>query len=183
MKPMTVTRRKIHDCLGMTLDFTEPGKVVFQMDDYIEGLLDEVPSDMTGTASTPAANFLFTSNESAEKLSSQMSQMYHYITANFLYLCKQVRPVLQTAMIFLTTRVTQPDEDDWKTLVRCVRNLRGSKEISLILKIAHDGVIRWYIDESFGIHQDLRSHTGVTMSLEKGSIYSISTKQKIKSKT
>ncbi len=37
VKPMTVTRGKIHAYLGMTLDFTEPGKVVFQMDDYIEG--------------------------------------------------------------------------------------------------------------------------------------------------
>ncbi len=51
---------------------------------------------MSGTASTPAADVLFTINEFAEKLSSQMSEVYQHITAKLLYLCKRVRSDLQT---------------------------------------------------------------------------------------
>ena len=34
--PLTVTRGKVHEYLGMTIDFSEPGKVVFSMLDYIK---------------------------------------------------------------------------------------------------------------------------------------------------
>jgi hypothetical protein len=66
--PLTVTRGKIHDYPGMTLDYSVPGKVTFTMHDYIENLLDEAPVDMEGTAATPAANSLFTINDDAKKL-------------------------------------------------------------------------------------------------------------------
>jgi hypothetical protein len=37
----------------------------------------------------------------------------------------------------------------------------------------------WYIDASFAVHKEMRSHTGATMTLGSGVICSISTKQKI----
>jgi len=43
--------------------------------------------------------------------------------------------------------------------------------------------MKWWIDASFAIHQDMRSHTGATMSLGKGGIYSSSTRQKINTKS
>ena len=39
------------------------------------------------------------------------------------------------------------------------------------------GVIQWWIDASFAVHPDMWSHTGVTMSLGKGAVYSFSMKQ------
>ena len=47
--PLTVTRGKIHDYLGMVIDYTTPGKVKFSMDQYIEEMLNELPEDMKGT--------------------------------------------------------------------------------------------------------------------------------------
>jgi len=44
-------------------------------------------------------------------------------------------------------------------------------------------MIKWWIDASFAVHPDMRSHTGATMSLGKGSPISLSQKQKINTKS
>ncbi len=87
---MAATRGKVHDNLGMTLDFTEPGKVKITMSDYIENLFDELPEDMSGTAATPAANHLFTVNDNATKLDADKAKTFHHLTAKMHYLCKRV---------------------------------------------------------------------------------------------
>jgi hypothetical protein len=118
--PLTVMRGKIHDYLGMMLDYSVPSKVTFTMHDYIENLLDEAPVDMEGTAATPAANSLFTVNDDAKKLDGAKSDQYHHLTMKLLYLCKCVRVDLQTAVAFLMTCTTQLDVDDWKKLSQCI---------------------------------------------------------------
>ena len=40
--PITVQRGKIHEYLGMTLDFTKPGKVMILMTEYIVNTLDSL---------------------------------------------------------------------------------------------------------------------------------------------
>ena len=44
-------------------------------------------------------------------------------------------------------------------------------------------VIKWYMDTAYAVHSDFRSHMGGMMSLHKGSIYSVSTKQKLNMKS
>jgi hypothetical protein len=43
--------------------------------------------------------------------------------------------------------------------------------------------VKWWIDASFAVHPDMKSHTGRTMSLGKGSIYSMSQKQRLNTKS
>jgi hypothetical protein len=43
--------------------------------------------------------------------------------------------------------------------------------------------VKWWIDASFAVHQDMKSHTGGTMSMWKGSVYSLSQKQHINMKS
>ena len=57
--PLTVTRGKVHDYLGMTLDYTKKGKVKIKMIDYVEKLLADLPKEMDGEAPTPTANHPF----------------------------------------------------------------------------------------------------------------------------
>jgi hypothetical protein len=181
--PLVVHRGKIHEYLGMTIDYSEDGKVKFMMADYVQGILDEAPDDMQGFAVTPAASNLFTVRENAGKLDDAQSDEYHRLTAKLLYLCKRARPDLQPTVAFLTTRVTQPDNDDWKKLTRAIRYLRDSQDLYLTLE-ADDGIdIKWWIDASFAVHPDMRSHTGGTLSLGKGSVYSMSRKQRINTKS
>ena len=168
----------------MTIDFSEDGKVKFYMQDYIKALLAEAPEEiMKGSATTPAANHLFQINPEATKLDMKQAETFHHLTAKLLYLCKRTRPDLQMAVAFLTTRVQNPDIDDFKKLGRCLRYIQETKDIPLILTATDPHVIQWWVDASFAIHPDMKSHTGATMSMGRGSIYSLSTKQKINTRS
>jgi hypothetical protein len=181
--PLTIHRGPVQEYLGMTIDYLEEGKVKFQMPNYIDGILDEAPDDMDGSAVTPAPLNLYTMRDDVEKLDDEHAETYHHLTAKLLYLCKRARPDLQTAVSFLTTRVTQPDKDDWKKLSRCIWYLGHSKDLFLTLETDDGITVKWWIDASFAVHLDMKSHTGGTMSLGKGSVYSLSQKQRINTKS
>lgn len=181
--PLTVTRGDIHDYLGMTIDYSTDGKVAIRMEDYIEDMLGEVPEDMIGHASTPAAAHLFKVDENDEALDEAGSDIFHSITAKLLFLCKRGRPDIQTPIAFLCTRVANPGTDDYKKLQRVVCYLRDTKKMTLTLEPDDLCIIKWWIDASFAIHADMRSHTGGTMSLGKGAVYSTSLRQKLTTKS
>ena len=44
-------------------------------------------------------------------------------------------------------------------------------------------VIRWLIDASFAVHPDYKSHTGAVMKLGRGAIMSVSSKQKLNTRS
>ena len=91
------------------------------MKDFIQGVLDECPGElMKGVSVTPAANHLFNVNPDCNKLGEEQVSQFHHLTAKLLYLSKCARPDMQTAVSFLTTRVREPDEDDYKKLGQCI---------------------------------------------------------------
>ena len=182
--PITVHRGPIQEYLGMTINHTVKGKVSFSMPQYVEDLLSECPeSIMKGTSTTPAANHLFQTNENADKLGVTDAVLYHHLVAKLLYLGKQTRPDLLTAISFLCTRIQNPDVDDFKKLGRCLRYLRDSKHLSLTLEADDMMVIQWWVDASFATHPNCHSHTGATLSFGKGSVYSMSSKQKLNTRS
>jgi len=83
----------------------------------------------------------------------------------------------------LTTRVKSPDKDDLKKLGRVIRHLQAMPKLALTLEADNTHVIKWWVDASFAVHPDMKSHTGATMLLGKGSIYSTSTRQKLNTKS
>ena len=44
--PIPYTTGKIHDYLGMTIDYSNVGKVVFRMEDYIDRMIEECPAGL-----------------------------------------------------------------------------------------------------------------------------------------
>jgi hypothetical protein len=67
--PLTIVRGKVHEYLGMTIDFSTVGKVRFSMISYIRDTLDELPKDMDGENSTPV--FYSTSTRTAKGLTQK----------------------------------------------------------------------------------------------------------------
>jgi Reverse transcriptase (RNA-dependent DNA polymerase) len=181
--PLTKSRGKVHEYLGMVIDFSLPGKVMVTMFDYIKDMLKDLPKDMDGIAPNPAASYLFEVDESATKLNEDVSIMYHHNTAKLLFLCKRARPDVQPAVAFLSTRVKAPDDDDYKKLGRTLKYLRGTLYMPLTLEAEDINIIKWYVDASFAVHPDMKSHTGGSMTLGKGVIYGTSTRQKINTKS
>jgi Reverse transcriptase (RNA-dependent DNA polymerase) len=53
---LTVHRGRIHDYIGMIFDFSIKNKVIINMMEYVEKILQDSPEDMLGTAQTPASN-------------------------------------------------------------------------------------------------------------------------------
>jgi hypothetical protein len=64
-------------------------------------------------------------------------------------------------------------------LVRVVKYLDTTVDMPLVLAADDSGQICWWIDASFMVHEDMKGHTGSTMSMGKGSIYSTLAKQKL----
>ena len=57
------------------------------------------------------------------------------------------------------------------------------KEFGLNTACRHAEYIKWYVDTSFAVHADFKSHTGVAMTMGKGAIMSMSQKQKLNTKS
>eukprot|EP00978_Attheya_sp_CCMP212_P010085 scaffold24237_cov33-Attheya_sp.AAC.1 len=154
------------------------------MKDYVQGMLDKIPDDMDGIATTPAPRHMFEVNKTNPvKLDEDKSVMFHHNVAKLLFLCKRAKPDIQTAVAFLCTRVKSPDEDDYKKLTRVMKYLRATLHIPLTLEADNLRLMKWWVDAAFAVHPDTKSHTGRTFSLGKGSVYSASTKQKLNTKS
>ena len=106
--------------------------------------------------------------------------------AQLLFTGIRCRKDAQTAIAFLTTTLRNPDEDDWKKLRRLLGYLKRTIKLPLILRADGVNVLKWWVDASYAAHDDMRGHTGGTMSMGKdghGSIISISKKQKPNTKS
>ena len=122
---MKLKQGKIHEYLGMQLDFSVAGKVKIKMFDYIQEMLEDFhkfyPSKTISR--TPAADHNLKVRDYQPKLDEQKSQTFHTFTAKALFATKQARSDIHTSVAFLTTRVICPDEDDWKKNLRMMRYL------------------------------------------------------------
>jgi histone deacetylase 1/2 len=164
----------------MTWDFGVPGEVKVTMKGYVEEVLKV--SQVTGTVSTPASEQLFSTRD-ATLLQPVQKEEFHSIVAKMLYLAKRTRPDLLLPITFLTTRVQAPDEDDWSKLQRVMKYLNGSKELGIVLRPRPSSQIDAYIDASYGVHIDGKSHSGMFISLGAGPVLVKSVKQKIVTKS
>jgi hypothetical protein len=181
--PITVTRGKIHDYLGMTLDYSTKGKVHIKMLDSVAKMLQDLPEEFDGVASTPAANDLFKINEDSPKVGEKKAQFYHTYVAKTLFICKRARPDLQTTVSFLCKRVKDCREADYMKLKRMLQFIRATKDDYLTLSAASLHNVRWWVDASYAVHPDMKSHTGGALSLGTGVIYGTSKSQKLNVKS
>ena len=182
---MTITRGKIHDYLGMQLDFSMPGEVKVTMIPYVKEIvtLFEQYDNSTKTAKTPASEFLFKTREDVKVLPEKQVAIFHTFVAKNLFASKRAWPDISVAVAFLCTRVKNPDEDDWKKLIRLVRYLRGMAELPLILRADSATVVKWWVDGSHAIHPNMRGHSGGCVSLGAGMPITGSSKQKLNTRS
>ena len=133
--PLSISCGKVHDYLGMNLDFRVEGEVQINMEHYIDMMLHDAPEDMNGISSTPAAAHLFkTNSEDPRLLDDKKKKIFVHLVMQGLYLSQRGRPDIRTAISFLCGRLHNPDEDDYKKLTRMIRYLRGTKDLILALR-------------------------------------------------
>jgi histone deacetylase 1/2 len=179
---LTVQRGKIIEYIGMVFDFNVSGQVKVTMNGYVEDVLKSCDT-IAGTASTPATNDLFKIKTYDKQLSEEDKEYYHSVVAKLLYLAKRVRPDLLVSVSFLSKRVKSPNIGDFGKLERVIKYLRGTKQLGIILEAHKILGIFAYVDASYGVHMDYKSHTGIVIGLGKGLIYAKSTSQKLNTKS
>jgi len=59
--------------------------------------------------------------------------------------------------------------------------IRNTKHLTLTIEPSTDP--KWWVDSSYTVHLDMKSHMGVIMTLGNGTTYSVSTKQKLDMKS
>ena len=180
-KTVKVNRGKLHSYLGMTLDFSKDGDCKITMDGYVDEVLRFL--GVTGTAASPASATLFDVRDTSPPLKETDRQLFHTGVAKLLYLAKRVRPDLLTAVSFLATRATKAAEDDQAKLSRLLKYLNGSKGMGLVLSFDPRMLLTAYVDVSYGVHADAKSHTGGLLSLGGAAFAVKSTKQKLVTKS
>jgi hypothetical protein len=180
---ITKTNGTVLNYLGMVLDFSHPGETRVTMKGFVEDML--LSSGITGGAMTPATDGLFEVRADAPECTEARRKEFHSLVAKMLYLAKKSRPECLTAVAFLATRVTRCTEHDWDKLTRLVRYVNYTKERGVVLRPGKRGIIvRVYIDASYGVHADGKSHTGSCIVVgETGAVHCKSGKQQIVTKS
>ena len=156
----------------MKLDYSLNGKVKVDMTDYTDKLLEEFREHykLDGLAETPAGQDLL-ANKEGEVLNDEMWEVFHTFVAKCLFMCKRSRPDIQPKVAVLAMRVQEPTSDDWKKLLRLMKYINGTKNYLLTLSSKDLHVVKWYIDASFAVHPDFRSHTGAVMTMGQGTVH------------
>jgi hypothetical protein len=125
-KDMRVSRGKKHAYLGMDLDYSNDEEVKITMINYLKGILENFPEAIVKRAATPAADHIFTIRPEGEckTLDEPEAVVFHHSVAQLMFASTRARKDIHTTIAFLTTRVRNPDEDDWGKLRRLMRYIK-----------------------------------------------------------
>ena len=124
------------------------------MEEYLRGVLNNFPDEITETPETPAASNLFNVREDSEReiLDETWAQAFHHAVAQLIFTGIRCRKDAQTAIAFLTIRVRKLDEDDWKKLRKLLSYLKRTIKLPLILRADGVNVLKWWVDTSYAAH-------------------------------
>ena len=114
---------KVHDYLGMTLEYSEKGKLQFSIIPYLINLLKEIPEELGSLAATPAPDNMFKVRPEGEArfLSWYQAQIIHHNVEQLMFLSARLPRGIQTALAFLTTKTKQPDKEYWFKFRQCLK--------------------------------------------------------------
>ena len=187
IKKVSAHRGKIHEFLGMKIDFkVEPGKCHIIQKDYVEEIVSAWPEEIKGkdTVLTPAANDLYKRGEGG-LLNKERKEIFNTIVAKCLFVAKRSRLDILPTVSLLSGRVREPNKDDWGKARRLIQYLNRTVDLHLVLHFDNLSIARWHVDASFGVHEDFKSQSGglLTLSLAGGAIISSSSKQKLNTRS
>ena len=96
------TRGKVHDYLGMTLDYSSKGELLVDMTKYVKDMIDYFPKKLgkEDIAITLAGDNLFKKTKD-KVLDKQKKEIFHTMVAKGLYLSKRARPDIQPTIAVL----------------------------------------------------------------------------------
>jgi hypothetical protein len=177
---VTVHSGPIVSYLGLTMNWSQSGKVFITQEGFITDLLSEC--GVEGTAVTPSTDQLFNVRENMPKSTQAEAVWFRSYVARCLYLGKRTKPEILPVVSFL---VQACDIDDLSKLRRLLMYIRHTATRGLCLEPGHMGLrVRQLIDVAYGVHIDGRSHTGSATILGNSALIdAVSSKQHIVTKS
>ena len=180
---LTIQRGPVYDFLGMEIEFVEGNRVKILMKNQIQEAIHDFGEVISRKAATPATRDLHVIREDAEQLDERRSEIFHSVTMKLMYIGKRARPDIETAVGFLSTRVSKSDVDDWNKLKRVLQYLYGTIDMPRYVGADNFVDLHTWVDAAYAVHPDMRSQTGGCMSYGQGIIHGKSTKQKLNTKS
>ena len=180
---MTVTRGDRHTFLGMNFHFPGDGKVSINMKEYIEEAAEVFGEDLSKKVSTPANRDLFEEDEKTVPLDEDRAVRFRSVVMKLQWVAERGRPDVRLPIAYLTTRMSKSTTQDWRKLRRVLLFLLQTIDDDRVIGIEDIEVLHTWIDASYAVHPDMKSHTGGCISYGLGIIDSGSMKQKLNSKS
>ena len=169
--------------LGIDYEVKKDGTVEMTAEDQIKEAIAFFPEEINRHVRSPAGHGLFEINENDELLSTDKSDIYHSLVMKLMWIEKRIRPDIETTVSFLSTRVAQPNTGDWRKLKRLLQYLQTTIHLKRIIGADNLHSLFTWIDASYAVHPNMRSHTGGCMSMGLGTIHCKSSKQKLNTKS
>ena len=134
IKEVEVKRGKKFQFLRKMLDFSVPGECHVIQDEHIGNIINSFPEKFQKTQKelTPCASNHYDKGKGG--LSEKEKEMFHSIVAQALFVSNRSRPDILPTVVVLSSRVRNPNEDDWKKLGKLVRYLNNTMDLHLVPK-------------------------------------------------
>ena len=96
---------------------------------------------------------------------------------------KQARPDIETSVSFLMRRVSKSDKDDWTKLIRTLGFIKSTINEKRKIGVHSLTNLFTWVNASYAVHDNMRSHMGGIMSMGNGIIHGKSAMNKINTKS
>ena len=176
---ITRTTGNRHTFLGMDNIFQDNGTVTINMEDYVTEVLQAFPEKLKESVTSPARPDLHTIDDTSPLLANDRAELFHSLVMKLMWISQRCRLDISTAIAFLCTRVSAPTEQDWRKLKRVLEFSNGTVDDVLTLGAESLDELLNFVDVSFAVHSDMRSHTGGGASFGRGIFMNMSRKQRI----
>ena len=182
---ITVTRGKEHNFVGMDIVFRSDNKIKVTMKEYLRESIKAFTETITKSARTPARGDLFSENEDENKieLDEREGEVFHRIFAKLLYVAKRARPDIALAVSFLCMRVAELTKGDRHKFKHLLGYINSTIDMVRVIGASRNEMLQTWVDASYAVHRNMKSHTGGTMSLGHCTFHNRLVKQKIHTKS
>ena len=161
----------------------EDQKVYIEMKDQIREVIEWGKLQGGCKPPNPAKTDMFDMDKSSSPLSEKDSCTLHSVVQKLPYITKRTRADIETAISFLCIRVSNPTHEDKINLTRVLGYLENTIDLVRTIGASSFLVLSSWVDASYAVHKDMRSHTSGLMSFVTGTIHSKSSKQKLNIKS
>ena len=134
-------------------------------------------------AHSPARKDLFEVDKSAKRLTGKRADRFHSVAAKLLYVSIRARMDILLPVEFLCTRVSKSTTQDEAKLLRLLEYINATLHLKYTLGADNLTKLRAWVDASYAVHPDQKSHTGGIMSFGTGGFVCKSSKQKLNTKS